>query len=558
VKKTKLNSTQHSFVKKILIDIFEGKETKNFHHASLCLLVESAFLSFMDTQQSGELFLHLPDLMIEDVVDRLSLADALNPNKLYVCTIDSTKRRRIIFNEAGNLPKDHPLSRELLVIAFGKPVCALICALEEKDELIPTETASLWKGLINFQPDLIASTIAYAREALQAEFGMSRAVEWLSTTEHILNSEKDISNESQIWGRFLSDFAAMSDRYFSTKEGELKSVRFLSRIQEAVGWELDPNSLFNAIASVLKDSIGYDFLELVVIESTVEGLKTDSVMKRNEIDSNDNSLSLTIKPEKLHEILTHNKPLIINSKKAADQYFIHSHTDSFKPLQSGILVPLVHSGKANGLLNIFSCNVHNYSNDILNQMESIGQIMARSVSNLMEHTSLRRMATVDGLTNIFNRRFFTEHINKEYQRARRYKANLSLIMIDIDYFKHYNDTNGHLAGDKVLANVADILKKSVREADLVARYGGEEFVVILPETDLSNGKFVAEKIRQAIEQTHFKNQAAQPGRNLTISLGFATVNEKITSAEELINLADKALYRAKEAGRNRCEIADQK
>ena len=126
-------------------------------------------------------------------------------------------------------------------------------------------------------------------------------------------------------------------------------------------------------------------------------------------------------------------------------------------------------------------------------------------------------------------------------------------MIDIDHFKHYNDSFGHLRGDEVLVMVAKLLKACVREVDFVARYGGEEFSVILPEANLERGMLVAEKIRSDIESHKFKFGNRQPGGALTLSLGVASNTADVENINELINRADVALYKAKKAGRNRCE-----
>ena len=142
-------------------------------------------------------------------------------------------------------------------------------------------------------------------------------------------------------------------------------------------------------------------------------------------------------------------------------------------------------------------------------------------------------------------------------RSRRYQNPLSLLMLDIDNFKHYNDTNGHPAGDELLKSIADIFERSVRRTDYVTRYGGEEFAIILPETPLENAKLVAEKIRKAIEKEDFENQEAQPGGNLTVSIGVAEHSKEFNQVDEFVNTADVALYKAKETGRNKVCLAGE-
>lgn len=169
---------------------------------------------------------------------------------------------------------------------------------------------------------------------------------------------------------------------------------------------------------------------------------------------------------------------------------------------------------------------------------------------------LKRLSSLDGLTGISNRRSFDERLNEEWNRERRNVAPLSLILIDIDFFKLYNDNYGHLAGDECLARVANCLKETVhRPGDFVARYGGEEFVVILPETDEKGAMVIAENLRLAVEKMNLEHKMSKVSNHVTISLGVATIlPSKLITQETLIDSADKALYTSKEKGRNRASI----
>jgi len=167
---------------------------------------------------------------------------------------------------------------------------------------------------------------------------------------------------------------------------------------------------------------------------------------------------------------------------------------------------------------------------------------------------LSLMVIIDSLTGLYNRMHFNETIQKEWKRTYRYGRPVSFIMLDIDHFKKVNDTYGHLSGDVVLKIVAKIIKEKTRDSDFVARYGGEEFAIILTETPLKDGIVVAEKIRQAIESKTIKipNNASV---KVTVSCGIATVEpQTVKNAEELIDKADKALYKAKKDGRNKIAV----
>jgi diguanylate cyclase (GGDEF)-like protein len=137
------------------------------------------------------------------------------------------------------------------------------------------------------------------------------------------------------------------------------------------------------------------------------------------------------------------------------------------------------------------------------------------------------------------------------------KDELSAIMLDVDHFKHYNDTNGHPEGDRVLARMADILRDSVREQDVCCRYGGEEFLIVLPNTGRERALTIAERIRQAIERAPFPFEETQPMGRITASLGVASFPVHAPTAEELIQCADQALYLAKHQGRNRTCTYDE-
>lgn len=167
------------------------------------------------------------------------------------------------------------------------------------------------------------------------------------------------------------------------------------------------------------------------------------------------------------------------------------------------------------------------------------------------------LSSQDGLTGIPNRRIFDETIELEWKRARRKSSVISLIMIDIDFFKNYNDSLGHLAGDECLKKIALLIKNSLnRPGDLAARYGGEEFVILLPETSSEGAKIIAQKIRADIIGLKITHPDSRINEFVTISLGIASsVPDKNSKPEKLISLADKALYKAKHRGRNRVEIA---
>jgi diguanylate cyclase len=162
---------------------------------------------------------------------------------------------------------------------------------------------------------------------------------------------------------------------------------------------------------------------------------------------------------------------------------------------------------------------------------------------------LIEMNTKDGLTGIYNRRFFEPRLIEEFERHKRYDRPMSLVMLDIDHFKEVNDTHGHQAGDYILKSLSDFIGERIRNVDIFARYGGEEFCILLPETHLDAAQMLAEQIRKQIESEIF--QFKKIDIKITVSQGLATLLREVENAEVLLKMADDALYDAKKAGRNR-------
>lgn len=184
------------------------------------------------------------------------------------------------------------------------------------------------------------------------------------------------------------------------------------------------------------------------------------------------------------------------------------------------------------------------------QMRTSLVVLARELD--AANQELKRLSASDGLTGIANRRFFDEYFSREWRRARRGSGEISILMCDVDHFKAYNDTYGHQAGDDCLRQVAHKIRDSMeRAADLAARYGGEEFVVLLPDTPIAGASMVAEKIRQAVHALALVHSGSAH-HHITLSIGVAAMSaDNINTPQTLIEAADRALYQAKDAGRNR-------
>lgn len=193
------------------------------------------------------------------------------------------------------------------------------------------------------------------------------------------------------------------------------------------------------------------------------------------------------------------------------------------------------------------------------QRDEAYRALRESQKRLAEtNLELLRLVNVDSLTGLANRRHFDESLHIEWKRAARNHLPLSVMMLDIDYFKLYNDTYGHLKGDEILRKVAEIVQKSVmRPSDQASRYGGEEFVVILPETAANGAHLLAEEIRKNVEALNIPHEGSKIASCLTISIGIASVVPSgDDTALSLVKLADTALYKAKDGGRNRVVVSE--
>ena len=166
----------------------------------------------------------------------------------------------------------------------------------------------------------------------------------------------------------------------------------------------------------------------------------------------------------------------------------------------------------------------------------------------------KELSRKDGLTELYNHRFFHQLLDTEVSRAERYNRVVSLLMIDIDDFKSFNDAHGHPAGDLALRRLALLLKQSSRNCDFVARYGGEEFAIIVPEVSADSARRMAERLLKVVDEAEFEGEETMPGGRLTISIGVATFPMQASSKSELVERADQALYRAKGLGKNRVMV----
>lgn len=250
-----------------------------------------------------------------------------------------------------------------------------------------------------------------------------------------------------------------------------------------------------------------------------------------------------------HWVLRHRKSLIVEDVKRDFRFSVEGIEQARGVFSSLIATSLISENKVIGIIRVDSPEEFKFSQDDLRLLDIIANLAAVAIQNAMLYSRTQEMAIIDGLTGLKSRRFFMERLHREVKRAARKKEHLSLVMLDIDRFKEYNDRYGHTAGDLILQSLSRMITELLDEADVAGRYGGEEIAVLFWGKDKEDATRNAEKIRRLIKDNPItlKNQAA----SVTVSIGIATFPEDAITEGEMIRVADIRLYKAKAEGRDR-------
>ncbi len=338
-------------------------------------------------------------------------------------------------------------------------------------------------------------------------------------------------------------------------EGE----RLITEVTQQIRQSLNLDEVLNTTVNSIRQCLGSDSVAIYQLESDGSG----NFAAESLGDDYPQRLELTMHPFSLNRDFSdyyQGLPKVFHDIQESD-----FSADLFKLLQlyqikAAIIVPILNGEHLWGLLIAHQCAAPRYWQAFeVNLLQQLASQVAIAIHQSVlyqqvqaANEELQRLATLDGLTQIANRRRFDEYLEGEWQRLKREQVALSLILFDVDFFKLYNDTYGHLAGDDCLRQLASALKNIVkRPADLVARYGGEEFAVILPNTEIQGAIYLAETIRQAVRDLAIPHAQSRVCDRITVSLGVVSIvpNCEI-SPPDLINAADKALYIGKQQGRD--------
>ncbi len=247
------------------------------------------------------------------------------------------------------------------------------------------------------------------------------------------------------------------------------------------------------------------------------------------------------------KILRNKYPVIIDDTKRR-RYF-NNPLAKAEGIEALVAAPLIFHDKIVGILYVDDFKKRKFSKNSLRLLSILSSFAAMSIDNAKLHEETFKLAITDGLTNLYNHRYFQEALEDEVARAKRYNLYTSLILLDIDDFKKLNDRHGHQIGDKILKKVSKSIQKSIREVDCASRYGGEEFAIILPEIDIESAYVVAERIRNSII-TDTKGFFEDADSDVTVTLGIASYPIDALDKDELIRRSDEALYYGKRTGKN--------
>lgn len=341
-----------------------------------------------------------------------------------------------------------------------------------------------------------------------------------------------------------------NERVFMQLERSKCEHSVLRRASQALGAALSEQAVLEAALSAASEIAAYDFAAVTQYDTET---RTHSVRKAvgdgaeglSSLSFRDNT-SLTAMAVKNRHYLPY------RGEFDAGSQVVYTQKTSLTGMQSLLILPLVVRDTAIGTLALAAHRRDAFGNHVRPTLSALASQLAVALSNADSVRRLEELATTDGLTGCFNKRYFNDQLTAKLGAAGRFSRKLSLIIVDLDHFKVVNDTYGHATGDVVIKELGAIMLRIKRETDIVARFGGEEFCLLCEETDTGGAQLLAERLRQELERTTFETELGK--LKVTCSLGVATFPDLARTRDGLFETADRALYKAKHAGRNQVGV----
>ena len=346
----------------------------------------------------------------------------------------------------------------------------------------------------------------------------------------------------------LEEKSAIIERTNKTLEKLVQDLSLIYEIGQEVSSIIDLDSLYATITDTLRRYLHISEFAILIYDEKKEELHISAAYGFPDTDA---ILRTTFrKGEGITGLVAETGKKIYIKDTSRETRFLH-YKGECPPKESSFLsIPLTYKEDVLGVINFARRGMSNFSYQDVKMLSLVANQVALAIANAKLYTMTRELSVKDELTGINNRRYFQQMLQMEWKRAVRFHRHLSLVMVDVDYFKTYNDTFGHLQGDIALKHIGNLIGRNLREVDTVARFGGEEFVLLLPDTDKRGAIAVAEKVRLLIENHVFLTEDHRETRPVTISAGLSTYPDDVDGMDDLIDHADIALYRAKENGRN--------
>ncbi|MBI5681682.1 MAG: sensor domain-containing diguanylate cyclase [Deltaproteobacteria bacterium] len=339
---------------------------------------------------------------------------------------------------------------------------------------------------------------------------------------------------------------------FAHKESKALKERFfelytLYRLSQNLNLSLQVTELFDSTVKFLKTSLNIKDFCFMLLDEECGELK---VWKANGI-THDETEDITFKlGEGITGIVASTGESILIQDISKDNRCIDCK-EIIPSVGSLLAIPMISNGNTVGVMTIHKQDINAFKEDDKKFFSAIASTVANSIDRARSYEKAQKESMIDSLTGLYNRRFFSDSIIRQSSRAVRYGETFSIIMLDIDHFKYFNDTYGHIVGDEILKNLASIIRANIRQSDIVARYGGEEFVILLPRICKEDAVLTAEKTRLMVEEKLAQSITGKDIEKITITLGVAAYSQDGTTPEEITNSADRFMLMGKQKGRNK-------